>query len=162
MNSEQLDSALRVLTEQSNLLTEKRAAWDRQLLVAACALFGILISLQNTSSQPTYTRWVFALSIVLLALGILLSAVALYRPIDGDIRGHRAYLEEVISANNERREMKNVIVPERRVFLLCAKVSYICFGLSVLLLAAYVVLLTFDFTFVPAQDSNLMCLPAGR
>jgi lysylphosphatidylglycerol synthetase-like protein (DUF2156 family) len=140
MDKKEFNAVMRTLQEQSNLLSEKRSAWRHQLLVAASALFGILISLQSTGTQSQCTRLAFALAIVLLALGILSTAIALYEQIDAIDRSRKAYSAESQAAFREGREMKPVAVRARKLFSFCAGASYICFGLSVLLLAVYAVL----------------------
>ncbi|MDH6310559.1 hypothetical protein M2451_003351 [Dysgonomonas sp. PFB1-18] len=136
-----ISNSFKTLGEQTNLLAEKRASWHHQLLVASSALFGILISLHNGNSLLLFVRLVFALSVVLLALGIFLIGISLYSHIDAVSRARKAATEEAILAAREHRAMKPVAVPVRKIFSFCEKASYICFGLSVLLLAAYSVLI---------------------
>ncbi len=132
-----ISNSFRILGELTNLLAEKRAAWHQQLLVASSALFGVLIALQKESSSYLYTRLTFALALVLLALGILLTAISLYSHVDAISRSRKAATKEAVDALHGDRAMKPVAVRERKLFSFCEKASYICFGLSVLLLAAY-------------------------
>jgi hypothetical protein len=142
---ENVSNSIKTLSEQSNLLAEKRAAWYHQLLVASSALFGILISLHGKSpllipGHPACFRWIFAIALALLALGILLTGMNLYSHIDAMSRARKEAIEEAKSAALEGRAMKIVAVSAKTIFLLCEKASYICFGLSVLLLTSYFVL----------------------
>lgn len=138
-----LETEMRTLSQAANFLTEKRASWHQQLLVAGSALFGILISLHNTSTQSLHIRLMFAVIVVLLALGILSSAASIYSQIDAIKRFREAYVEEAISARREHREKNAVSVRERKLFSVCAIASYVCFGISVVLLAVYAVMLAF-------------------
>ncbi|OAV65497.1 hypothetical protein Barb6XT_02383 [Bacteroidales bacterium Barb6XT] len=123
--------------EATNLLAEKRSEWHQQLLVAGSALFGILISLHNTSLYGRYIRMTFALAIVLLALGILMTAISLYSYVYNLARARKAYTEESTSALHERRAIGAVYVHEKKVFAVCETAGYACFVLSVVLLALY-------------------------
>ncbi len=136
-----VSSSFRTLGKLTNLLAEKRAAWHQQLLVASAALFGVLIALQKESSSYLYIRLTFALALVLLAIGILLTALVLYSHVDAVSRSRKAATEEAVNALHEARAMKPVAVRERKGFLICEKISYICFGISVLLLASYSILI---------------------
>jgi hypothetical protein len=132
---------IKMIAEQSNLLTEKLSEWHHRLLVAASALFGILISLHTTSQVCPLARLTFAAAIVSLALGILLTAYSLYREIDAIRRARKAYVEESVAALREGRATDPVVARERKRFVFCAKASYTCFAFSVLLLALYAVLI---------------------
>ena len=132
-----IKNSIKTLGEQSNLLAEKRASWHYQLLVASSALFGVLISLHSGGSSSLFVRLTFALSVVLLSLGILLTGINLYSHIDAVSRARKAATKEAVTALHEGRAMNAVSVPERKIFAFCEKASYICFGISVLLLASY-------------------------
>ncbi len=132
-----ISNSIKALGKQSNLLAEKRASWHHQLLVASSALFGILISLHSGNSPLLFVRLTFALAVVSLALGILLIGISLYSHIDAVSRARKAAIEEAVSAAREDRGMNVVSVPERKIFAACEKIAYICFAVSVLLLASY-------------------------
>lgn len=132
-----VSNSFKTLGELTNLLAEKRSSWHHQILVASSALFGILVALQRDSSTLLYVRLTFAASLVLLALGILLIGITLYSHVDAVSRARKEYTQEAVSALREDRGTKPVAVPVRKLFLICEKLSYICFGLSVLLLASY-------------------------
>jgi len=137
-----VSNSFKTLAELSNSLSEKRASWHHQLLVASSALFGILISLHGKTPLEPLTRWTFAGAVVLLSLGILLTGISLYTQIDAMSRARKEATKEAKSALHEDRAMRPVSVPEKKTFSICAKASYICFGISVLLLAAYAVIIS--------------------
>lgn len=128
---------LKQLTDLTNLLAEKRSAWSQHILLLASTLFGILISLQGKSSGMPLTRLCFALAVVALGLGILLTAIALYSHIDAISRARKGYIEEATNALRYGREMKPVSSSVRRLFVFCEWSGYICFFATVLLLSAY-------------------------
>jgi len=139
-----VDKSIQTLGETGKLLTEKKAAYHGQLLVASSALFGILISLHTTTSSTLFVRLTFAAAVVLLSLGILLIAVATYHQVDAINRARKLYMQEAIQSLREDRDTEPVAAPERKIFLFATKAAYICFAGAVLLLAAYSVLLAFD------------------
>jgi hypothetical protein len=137
-----IDQAANALIKTANLLSEKRADYHRQLLVAGSALFGILISFHKSTGECPLARLTFAVAVVLLALGILSSAVSLYRPINAIARARKLYTEEAIQALHEDREPDYVAVGSKMIFEVFGIASCSFFVLSVLLLSAYVVLVT--------------------
>ncbi|SDC53804.1 hypothetical protein [Williamwhitmania taraxaci] len=140
MNKESYN-ILKPLSDLTNLLAEKRSAWSQHILLLASTLFGILIYLQGKSSGTLPTRLCFALAVVALGFGILLTAIALYSHIDAISRTRKDYTEEAISALHEHREMNSVSASVRRLFVFCEWLGYICFFATVLLLSAYSFLL---------------------
>lgn len=136
-----VSNSFKTLGEMTNLLAEKRSAWHHQVLVASSALFGILIALQRDNSSLLCIRLIWAVALVSLALGVLLIGIALYSHIDAVSRAREACTEESVRALHEHREMMPVSVPERKLFSFCERVSYICFGVSILLLASYSILI---------------------
>ena len=77
MTNEDWTKNFQKLTELSNLATEKQIEFYRSILVAGAGILGILISLHSTQTSCLYIRWVFLLSVYLLLLGVLLSAIVL-------------------------------------------------------------------------------------
>lgn len=134
--------SLVTLAQQSNLPTEKRSTFHHRLLVASSSLFGVLIALHTKVEAGLPARMAFSAAILSLAIGILLCSLALYHEIDATSRARKLYTEESIAALRESRATEPVSAPERKIFVLCAKAAYICFAISVLLLASYVVMIS--------------------
>ncbi|MFW5700639.1 MAG: hypothetical protein ACOCWM_03030 [Cyclobacteriaceae bacterium] len=137
------NAATNVIINSVREFAEKRYVWQRHIQLLGSSLFGILISLHGIGAQqyPAY-RLVFALAVVLLALGILLISLALYGHVNAVGRTHKALLDEVQKAGKEFRDIRGVSVPSRPLFVVCEWSAYICFGMSVLLLAFYVTLIS--------------------
>jgi hypothetical protein len=129
-------SITELLSTQKDLL-EKRETWLKSLLLMSSTLFGILISLHDKTSNNPIDHLLFACSLALIGLGILLTTIALYSQIELLSLFAKAYKNEILSAQGERRDVKPVIVNTCKVFLICEKVGYICFSFSVLLLIVY-------------------------
>ena len=135
--------SLKTLEQLTHLLSEKRASWSQQLLLISSTLLGVLVSLHAKSSDNLYVRLCFALAIVLLAIGILLTAVSLYSHIEAISRTRQEYTQESISALHDNRASKPVSVPAKKIFVFCEKTGYIGFVSCVFFLSLYVVLNSF-------------------
>jgi len=121
--------------------TQLQGSWLQHILLMSSSLFGILIALHGRGSDIPYIRWVFALAVSVLALGILLETISLYSQISDLKRLQVDYVAEVLAALRECRDEQPVLTSPRIIFAICEKVGYICLSLSVLLLALYAVLL---------------------
>ncbi len=138
---ENVNNSIKTLGKLTNELAEKQYAWFRHILLVSATLFGILISLHGKNSDMLHIRLCFALAIVVLALGILQISIAMYSHIDALRRSRKVYTKETIDALHEHRASQPVSVPVRKIFVFCEKSGYICFALSVVLLAVYALLL---------------------
>ena len=138
-----MNESLKELAQIVNELSDKKAVFYRHILLISTTLFGILISLHSKGSYILYVRLFFALAIVSLALGILSVAIVLY----GQIEDYRSlkdnYVKEALSAEREFRQMGPVLPDDRKIFLFFEKAAYKCFGVCLLLLSCYSVLLAF-------------------
>lgn len=128
--------------EQTNQLTEKRASWIGRILFLSATLFGILISLHSDIQANLYTRLCFAVACVLLALGTLLLSIASYTHIAVQTLARNKYAEEVQNAIRENRAVNDVRADKIKFFSKCEKCAFVCLLTSMLLLAAYSLLLT--------------------
>jgi len=136
-SDENLENSKRRIAEASNQLAEKQHVWFQHILLVSSSLFGILIALHNNNSYTLYIRLCFAIAVALLALGILLTAILQYSHLEAVHRARKALVQESQIAFREHRAATDVYVPERKIFVICEKASYVCFVLSVLLLAVY-------------------------
>ena len=127
-----------------NDVNDRQAQWIQRILLLSSTLFGVLISLHATIEAARHIRLCFAASTISLALGILLLAIVLY--------GHTAavknkadrYRDELISAIREHRALNPVFGEWPKFFGFCRTTAYILLIISVLLLAAYVLMLAID------------------
>ena len=136
-------SAFRKSKELMDLFNEKQPEWLQRILFLSVTLFGILISLHSTAATGQYTRLAFAASLVSLALGILLLAIALYGHIDNLKRIRKKYAEEAANAIHERRKVGPVSVLPRKRYTFCEGAAYIFLSLSIILLVAYAIMTMF-------------------
>ncbi len=134
------EDAFRKSKELMELFNEKQSEWLQRVLFLSATLFGVLVSLHTTTEAGLYSRLAFGASLVSLALGILMLAIALYSHIDSLKRVRKAYTEEAGSAVRERREVGFVSVPPRKFYTACEVAAYIFLPLSVVLLTTYSVM----------------------
>ena len=109
----------------------------------SASILGILISLHSNSSESLCVKISFVLAIVLLALGILATAVLLYDRTMLIERTRQKFVKEAIAASKEDRPLTQVCVDEKKRTVLCRKISYISLLLGLLMLVVFATLSTF-------------------
>lgn len=143
MNNESWVKNLQKLTDITNQATEKRAEFYRSILVVGASILGILVSLHTTQTSCLYTRLVFALSIGLMLLGTLLSAIVLHDLSLLPEQTKKAFVEELHKVLSEDRNPRPITVPERKRTKHCERWCLISLLASLLLLVVYTVLSLF-------------------
>ena len=81
--------------------------WKNALLLQS-TLFGIVISLHDSSECMPYTRLAFYLACTLLLFGTLASGIVLYHYLKVADRLMQAHLRELKDAQTKLRDLKNV------------------------------------------------------
>lgn len=127
--------------KQTNQITRERASWMQRILFLSATLFGILIALHSGTQANLCIRLCFAVACVSLALGILLLSISSYSHIAVQTLTRNKYAEEVRNAIDRSCEVNGVIVDKIKLFSICEVSAFILLVLSVLLLAAYSLLL---------------------
>ena len=122
------------LTEQS---ADKIYSLWQHILVVSSGIDGVLISLHTESPSHLYIRLAFFLSVFLLSIGVLCSAIVLYDLSMLVERARQEYCREFQKAIQEDRELEFFGVDYKRRTVFCQKCSYWCFGLSLLFLLVY-------------------------
>lgn len=134
------------LMEHQDKRDEVRFGFYKQVLLMASGLFGILISLHKTvatDSSNDNTRIAFALSIALIALGILLLSIALYAQVAVHTAVHLQLRDELLKQlKDEAYNPKFVNSNPSKIYHICEKISYISFALSIIGLTIYTVIIT--------------------
>lgn len=123
LTSEQWVKNIQKLTDLTNEATEKQTEFYRSILVAGASILGILISLHTTQSSCLCSRLVFALSIFLLLLGILLASVVLYDLSLLPEQTKKKFLEELHKVLAEDKSPNLVTAGKRKRTLFCEKWS---------------------------------------
>lgn len=136
------ESAFRTSEKLMNQFNDKQYDWLQRILFLSVTLFGILISLHTTTGAALCIRLAFGGALVSLALGVLLLTIALYAHVDTLKRGRKKYTEEAGNAIHERREVGAVFVKPRKIYIACEACAYFFLVLSILLLAAYAIILS--------------------
>lgn len=116
----------------------------QNILIVASAVFGILVSLHDTTAQSQCIRWVFLPGIVLLALGILTAAIVLYDLATAYDRLRQELLkgecDNVCAGKGYKPE--NVKVGNRNRIRFFQKCSVFSLLFSLVILTTYVILIT--------------------
>ncbi|WP_283391899.1 hypothetical protein [Millionella massiliensis] len=126
-NQEKAVSTLQDALDKRNMAVQE---FLKRILIGAVSLFGILLSLRRTDTGIAGIEWTFAISILLLSLGILSGCVSLYGEVSLRVRAVRAEAQRVL--NDHTKSMRPVSVNPLRIFSICTVASYISLGLSVL------------------------------
>jgi len=129
--------ASKILKELMQKHVRVQRSWLQQVLFSASTLLGILVSLRSGTSGGLYSRLCFSTGVVLLALGILQIAIALYAHVDSLKRIRKAYAEEAAAALREDRATAYVSVRARSIFGICETGGYACLMLALLRLRRY-------------------------
>lgn len=140
MTNEDLVKNLQKLTDITNLSTDKQADFYRSILVAGASILGILISLHSTQTSCLYIRLVFVLSICLLLLGVLLSAIVLRDLSWLPYRTRKAFVEELQNTLSENRSPNPISIPKKKQTEHCEKWCLISLLSSLVLLVVYTTL----------------------
>lgn len=143
MTNEDWIKNIHKLTELTNLSTEKQAEFYRSILVAGASVLGILTSLHSTHTSCLYIRLVFALSICLLLLGVLLSAIVLRDLSLLPERTKKAFVEELHKVLSEDRSPNLINTPKEKRTERCERWSIISLLSSLFLLVIYTILSLF-------------------
>lgn len=131
------------LTELTNLSTEKQAEFYRSILVAGASILGILISLHSTQTSCLYIRLVFVLSVCLLLLGVLLSAIVLRDLSLLPEQTKTAFVEELHKVLSENKSPDPISTPKKKRTKRCERWCLISLLSSLFLLVAYTTLSLF-------------------
>jgi hypothetical protein len=129
--------------ELANLSTEKQESFVRHILLVSSSIFGILIALHGSAEYSLYTRLIFVLSMALLTLGTLCSAIVLYDLTHIVERAHQDHNKECKDALQERRAVKPVFVHKKKRTEVFEKMTYLFLICSVILLSLYSILPAF-------------------
>ena len=101
-----------------------RCAWLRHVLLVISTLFGIVISLHNTTPHNLIVRLCFSLSNILLAVGIVgLFWVLFHYGANQATSVRNAYRDELSAAERERRQMGLVGTNISKSVLLVEKIA---------------------------------------
>jgi uncharacterized membrane protein YczE len=123
---------------------ENRFGFLKQILLISTTLFGVLVSLHDTDTDHFYSKVSWSLSVVLLSLGILSCAVALYAQSHVSKLAFQDLTEAIREQLKEKTDSYEMrVINEPKIFGVFEKLSYLSYVLSILFLAIYAVLDTF-------------------
>ena len=130
------------LSELSDITQEsadiQRSFLQHALLVSS-SMLGIPVSLHTTTPQCRWLRWVFALAVGILVLGVLANATALYAQTRLADRVVRKYAAEYKAALSEHRQLRPVVVNKTMLHTACERATCILLLSALLLLGFYAV-----------------------
>lgn len=139
MNSEfdRQNNRSRELAHNSRLAT---TAVFQSLLVAATSILGILVALHSTHGASLYIRWVFALALGLLLLGILFAGVVLHSVASYAWRAYREHWEWYTKIAQGKPVKNPLHIPEYKYPHYFEAATYIALIGALILLTTYAVL----------------------
>lgn len=143
MNYNYYYSQIERINEATEKSAEKQLSLFQHILLVSSSTFGIVISLHTNSSPFLCIHLVFALSVVLLSLGILSVAIVVFDHSFLVERTRQAFRLEVERAMKMDEEVQPVFVSKKRRTLFCEKIVYIVLPTSALTLCVYALLSVF-------------------
>jgi hypothetical protein len=135
---------LKELEGLTHLSCEKQESFFQRILFASSSILGILVALHTEHPESLCIRLVFVSAILLLSLGALTAGTVLYDYSKIPERTRQEFYSEFESALRELREMNAAVSSEKKKrTLFCEKCSLFFLPVSLILLAAYAILITF-------------------
>ena len=104
---------------------------------------GLLTGLHAPSAECLYTRLVYLLVVVALAIGILTSAIVLHGLSMLPARVQKEYLEERRSAAREGRPTRSVLVYAKKLTVYAERCCLVSLAISLIGIVVYVCLTSF-------------------
>ena len=151
---------LKTYTELREKHLETRERWFQSILVAAAGLLGALVALTNNSLERIEIRILFVLTIILIVLGILAAAIALFYNLVCASRAKAAARSLLICKNVQENEYFYISLDDPKKLLIFGALSYIFFSLSFISLIVYVILKNLPELFYPAGLSPCWVKPS--
>lgn len=119
---------------------QDQGVFFRHILLVLGSVLSIAASLGSANESPLCIRLVFATAMVLLTVGTLACMATLLFHKEFAMREMKAYLHENISAFQQGRQARPVLVPKKRVQIICEYVVYISLPLAIIALCLYSVM----------------------
>lgn len=139
-NTEAYLHKLKTYTELREKHLGTRERWFQSILVAAAGLLGALVALTNNSLERIEIRILFVLTIILIVLGILAAAVALFYNLVYASRAKKEARSHLTCKNAQEDEYPYISLADPKKLLIFGALSYIFFSLSFISLIVYVIL----------------------
>lgn len=137
-NPKAVNAAKKYIQSKEQYL-KTRSTWFYNILIAGAGLLGALVALSNNSHELYPVRILFVLTVILLTLGILSVAIALYYDISRSkcrqLEDYRRLQSIVVGTNTDSISLKSA----PKAFLLFDILTYIFFSLSFISLIVYVI-----------------------
>lgn len=135
--------SVKMLERISDDISEKTGVWNRNILLLATSLFGILVSLQSKIETSLYIKLVLALSIATLGLGILLATINSYSEVHYRKEGKKKFVDLATTqwAFTPTIKFDVITIEKKKIFVVCEIGSYILFTLALIGLSTFSVLL---------------------
>ena len=142
-NDQELQGLTREDGESLNQATEKVIDFYRHILTVSAGSLGLLTGLHASSAECLYTRLVYLLVVVTLAIGILTSAIVLHGLSMLPARVQKEYLEERRSATREGRPTRSVLVYAKKLTVWAEQCCLVSLSISLIGIVVYVCLTSF-------------------
>lgn len=123
---------------------EKQLSFHQHILLVSSSVLSIVISLHSYNESPLYIRVIFISAVILLTLGVLTCAIALYSQKEITERGRQAYISAHIEALRTGKNPGVVSIKKTSLHKTCETLTCILLPLSIVLLAIYTILENFS------------------
>lgn len=136
MNEKQIELFSKLSIDKSN----KFYSTYKQLLLIATGLFSLLVSIQKEYNYNIYEKYSFAISLISLGLGILNGCIFLFSESDISTNAQANLLKQIQRQAKSGIPTDKIIFGEPlKIYLICKKISYISFVLSLISLIWYAI-----------------------
>lgn len=137
-----INSSFNLFSELIEKRDNARFGFIKQILLMASGLLGILVSLHKTSATDNFTRISFALSLGFLALGILLLSVGMFENVVVSRKKVMEWRDEILKQlRDESYSVKPILGNPPKIYVICERVGYFSFVLSIISLTIYAILI---------------------
>lgn len=111
-----------ILDEKTHQILDKKNTLYGRLLFAQLTLLGILVAFPSATPLGIFSRYLLAVSVVSLGVGILCGVIALRGEIDVLQRSKRQCVKEYQAAERENRAVRPVWEDTPKIYILSEKI----------------------------------------
>ncbi len=128
---------MHILNDIMKESVDKKIAWLQHILLVSSSILGIILSLHSATQQCLHIRLVFAVAVVLLLCGVLLTGYVLYIFSNLAEKTRESFHKAIDTALKNDKEVEAVFVPKKKSTPIFEKISYVCLISSLFLFVLY-------------------------
>jgi hypothetical protein len=142
MTEEQrIDDILRanipIIEDIQNRKDESLSNWIKNIITLLVGLLSVLVAFKSDNPETKLIHQLFSLTLILLGLSVLSGVVFLYSSIDRLSRKEIFHVESLSKRIRGNREVLNVSIKDKRIFVFFSWLFYISSVASVISLICY-------------------------